>query len=137
MQRRFIFLVVLYSIAFVLNLVWEFSHAHLYTPCPTIASCWPILLRASAWDALFVTALDFFWLQERSVANYTYVVIIALAAAIAIEWHALAIGRWAYTAAMPIIPLLHVGLSPVLQLPITAIITYEIARRLNAWRPTG
>lgn len=126
----------MYGVAFILNVLWEFAHARLYVPCPTIASCWPVLLRASAWDALFVTALDFFWLRERSAKNYLYVIVIALAAAIIIELHALAIGRWAYTSAMPIIPWLRVGLSPVLQLPITALVTYWIVRQVDAFLPT-
>ena len=52
-----------------------------------------------------------------------------------IEWRALAAGRWTYTAAMPIVPLLNVGLLPVLQLLVLPWPIYWAAWRLA--QPAG
>lgn len=43
-----------------------------------------------------------------------------------IELRALAEGRWAYTAAMPLVPIIHVGLTPFLQLAILSLVTYTV-----------
>ncbi len=41
------------------------------------------------------------------------------------EWHAVRAGRWAYSDLMPIVPLLQVGLAPVLQwLVVPPIVVY-------------
>jgi len=49
----------------------------------------------------------------RSVGVFT---IIGLLVTVAVEWHAVYVaGRWAYASAMPIVPVVGVGLLPVLQ----------------------
>jgi hypothetical protein len=52
-----------------------------------------------------------------------------------IEWSALAAGRWRYTAAMPMVPLLNVGLFPVLQLLLLPWPIYWAAWRLSQPAP--
>lgn len=44
------------------------------------------------------------------------------------EWRALATGRWSYTDGMPILPVLGVGLWPVLQLTLLTPIALGIGR---------
>lgn len=47
----------------------------------------------------------------------------------AVEWRALAVARWSYTESMPVVPLLSVGLWPLL--PLTLLVPAAIA--LAGW----
>jgi len=46
---------------------------------------------------------------------------------------ALALGRWEYAAAMPIVPLLRVGLSPVLQMAVLLPLAVYFGKVVSRW----
>jgi len=58
------------------------------------------------------------------------VVILALAIQIGIELGALATGRWAYDSTMPLVPILGVGLTPTLQMPLLMLPILSLAQRM-------
>ena len=86
-----------------------------------------ILVRAALFDAIFTTilALPFifisFFRQRLWLAP-----ILATLFAISLELFALQTGRWAYAAAMPIIPIINTGLTPTIQLGILAFISFKV-----------
>ena len=125
----------LFILAFVLNFVWEISQAFLYMPHYVgIAELIKVHFIASLGDVLIISIIfllsysifGFNVLNDKySIKNLFVVIIIGLVLAILIEKYALATGRWEYNSAMPIIPLLKVGLTPVLQMiliPLTLIL---------------
>jgi hypothetical protein len=68
---------------------------------------------------------------QRSVAflrPYTWAVpAFVFIFAVVVEIQALATGRWAYAPAMPVLPILGVGVSPLLQLPLTSFLTQRFS----------
>ena len=117
MTRR---LCIIFAVAFLLNFLWENFHAVLYTHYQGEEITRLILLRAALFDAAFITALAAPFLSLSWLRSRLWLFIIpAVLFAIGLEWWALETGRWEYTAAMPLIPFLHVGLTPTIQLALT------------------
>jgi len=139
MKRRYVFSAILFAVAFVTSAVWEFAQMPLYTegglPFREHA---PMCLWASVWDAGYVLVLylflalfnhDFLWI--RSLArwqNLFLIVGIGLATATFVELRALERGNWSYAPMMPLVPYIGTGLTPFIQLPITAFLAYLFAR---------
>lgn len=133
--------------AFGLNLIWENLHSALYVSYKGGPITELILLRAALIDAVIVTAIIFLtdfvlnrwrtWqfspFSEFSNVYYNgrplviiyiwvevvMVVVLGILVAVVMEKWGLSTGRWVYSAAMPIIPLLGTGLTPTIQLAVT------------------
>ena len=54
-----------------------------------------------------------------------------LIVAACIEWYWLRAGRWAYNDLMPIIPILKLGLTPVIQLAILGMLSLKIVEDID------
>lgn len=108
---------LIFIAGFLLNLVWENLHSYLYIHYQSGEITQWILLKATIFDAVFITILavpfmTILYFRERK----WYALVFGFIAAVIMEWHALNTGRWAYNELMPIIPLLNTGLTPTLQL---------------------
>jgi len=118
---------IIFVVAFALNFVWEHWHLVLYLNYQGQEITNLILVRAALFDAIFTTilALPFifisFFRQRLWLAP-----ILATLFAISLELFALQTGRWAYAAAMPIIPIINTGLTPTIQLGILAFISFKV-----------
>ena len=118
-------LVYVFILAFFFNFLWEHLHAPLYLNYKGGYLTEMILLHATFVDALIITGLAALFLrypflrQRRSL-----VILFGFCIAVIIEWWALGTGRWAYTQSMPLIPLLHVGFSPAVQLSSTGYVVF-------------
>lgn len=123
------FLVVLGAAAFGLNLVWELTQLFAFSSLDK-ASAFEVVvlvLIASLADALItlaaylVTALrrrKWRWQQAVGASDFLIFAIVGVIAATLIETIALSRGTWAYGDYMLIVPMLEVGLLPLLQLTI-------------------
>lgn len=129
-------LLVLAFIILVLNLIWEFSHYGLYNDLTGIPAT-PHLIMASfsdvAWIFLIFGIISLIfksltWFDKQNKLEYVLIIIFGIAMAISIEIINLSLGRWAYKEIMPTI--FGVGLSPLLQLAITGILSLWIFRKL-------
>jgi hypothetical protein len=115
--------------AFALNFVWENLHAVLYANYKNGPITEWILLRATFWDALMLTALALLFIK----ANYFrkrqwWMLVFGIALGVAIEMWALGTHRWAYAPAMPTV--FGIGLSPALQLGISG---YIVLKAVLKW----
>jgi hypothetical protein len=111
--------------AWIVNFGWEMAQAPLYAPMGPIWTAIGQCVRASVGDAGIVVAL---WVVGAYIfgspdwfrcAGATRIVALALIGgliSVGLERAALSAGRWAYRSAMPVIPGLGVGLTPVLQM---------------------
>ncbi|KKU75411.1 MAG: hypothetical protein UY01_C0013G0001 [Candidatus Nomurabacteria bacterium GW2011_GWB1_47_6] len=122
---------LVFLIAFALNLVWEFSHSTLYASYRGGEITNLILLYAAIMDGIYILALV--TLARIFKINKTaFVIAGGLVLAIGIEIWALNSGRWVYDAAMPIIPILNTGFTPTIQLALTGYIavwyTFKVSR---------
>ncbi len=129
-----------YGAAVLVNFIWEVPQMAFYE---WWGASWVtgllICLQAALGDGLLVLALyglgyAFFrrreWILQPGVAGYTLLVLAGMIVAVAVEMHALARGRWAYSAIMPIIPGLGIGLIPVVQMMLLP----PLAAHLTRWR---
>ncbi len=139
-------LFLVFIIALVLNLVWEHIHFALYdcsAGCNVSTLSFlplPLLVKASIFDAFFITVLYLFvaalhtsliWIYTWHMPDTVLIIGVALFFATIIEQNALATHKWAYSPLMPIVPIIAVGLSPFVQLAVLAIATYTIVQKLT------
>lgn len=124
-------IILVFLIALPANLIWENLHAVLYFLPSGELITQKILFRATFIDAFFITLFSapfifWSWFSRRS----WLIVPLGIFVAVIIEFRALYADRWAYTEAMPIIPVLNTGLTPTIQLGLLAYLIYKIVRRL-------
>lgn len=126
--------------AFIFNFIWEMGQVAFYKPhFDGVLDLIIVHLRATIGDAiifLFIYALaslilrDTRWILKNKTESLYLALTLGFIFAVAIEKFALITGRWGYSELMPIIPLVGVGLSPVLQLTILAPVVSLITRKL-------
>jgi len=128
-----IFLLIFF-VAFILNAIWEVLHYRLYRDLSGIPK-YPHLLLATFTDALIITSIflvisfkniNLSWIQNPGFYDYSITIFLGLLVAAFIETRALKTRRWEYKKAMPTI--LGLGLSPLLQLALTGILTLIVMR---------
>lgn len=116
----------IFTIAFILNVVWENIHVFLYGSYMGGKITELILIRASLFDATMITVILIPFLYLSFFKNKTWlIVIIGTIIAIFNEWYGLSTERWIYNAYMPILPIIRTGLTPTLQLGLLGYITYK------------
>ena len=113
--------------ALALNIVWENLHSVLYANYKGGAITEFILVRAALFDALIITVLLLPFLFYTPLKSKMWLFfLLCIAIAIANEWYGLGTQRWAYNALMPVVPILLVGLTPMLQLGTLGVVAYKI-----------
>lgn len=120
-----------FLLSFALHIVWENLHAPLYQGYDAFGECFLRCLSATATgDMIFMAIIylclalvhkDLYWINKlksyKHLATWILPVIIGFFIAISFElWAVYVNDRWVYDAMMPIIPVLKVGLTPVLQM---------------------
>ncbi len=124
-------------IILILNIIWEFSHYFLYIDLSGISK-YPHLIIASFTDMFIILGIfiiislrnrNFNWINSPRKCDYLLIVFFGLTIAVFIETINLNLGRWAYTATMP--TLFGVGISPMIQLVLTGIISLIIMRSVE------
>ena len=144
-RRRVTSLIAFFGGSFVLHLVWENAQMPLYkaddvSPWESFEMC---LFATATGDMLFMLVLyltialihrKLSWLKDRAAYSHpaTWVVPIVVGVLLAVSfelWSVYAVRRWEY-GAMPLIPLVQVGVTPVLQMIFSPLATTVICRRL-------
>ncbi len=114
-----------------LNLVWEVAHSPLYETALAmpIQQYSPMILTMSTKDGLWITL--FYGISALLFKNInilknrgqlTAFITMALLFSFLDEKISLTLGRWEYTASMP--TLLGVGVTPLLELAVTGVLTF-------------
>lgn len=134
------FFLLLYASVFTLNFCWESWHGLLYEAHQTLpASTYvPMMVQMALLDALSVIGMYLFTaLVDRSLMwlpGTRTMIVFCLAGALpawVVEFVSVDIlHAWAYTPFMPL--LFRVGISPLLQLPVTGLAGIFIARAVAA-----
>ena len=125
MQKK-AFLIRLFFLSVIINYIWEMLQMPLYQNMPfNELRSWLLCFRASLGDGiiiLFIWLIGYLiyrqtdWFVHKSISSLAIILLSGTLIAIGIEIHALSTGRWAYSNVMPLIPVIGVGLSPLLQL---------------------
>lgn len=129
-------LVVIIALSAALHLVWENAQAPLYVGYQNFWQHFWICLSVIPGDVAITVAAYFavaFWRRNMAFAaavrfsDGLAVGLIATLVSAIIERYSLASGRWAYGPAMPVLPVLQIGLLPVLQMMIIPPATLYLA----------
>ncbi len=128
-------------VSFGLHFAWEFSHVRLYTGYEGWSGGIPVYWLATIGDVLYtlgafalVSAIKktYDWVQDMTTSDYLMLVSLGFLIALFVEYKGLAFERWQYLPGMPIIPVLNVGLSPILEmsllLPLTVFFSALVLR---------
>lgn len=132
--------------SFLLHLLWENAQAPLYQGYTSFPQHFWICLKATATGDMFfmvflylllaVMHQDFFWPLEKSAyrhpATWLLPVVIGVLCAMSFElWAVYVTHRWTY-AAMPLLPIIGIGLTPVLQMVAVPLMTLGITERASS-----
>lgn len=111
----------------VFHVLWEMLHVPLYTAYEGVAGPLPVLAYATLGDVAYTLGALLFitwvrgsdaWLAAPSRRDYAVLSVLGFGIALFVEYKALALGRWAYADAMPLVPFFSVGLSPLVQMTV-------------------
>jgi len=138
------YLGALFLVAVALNYPWELAHGPLFVGMDSFEAMWWHCFVAALGDGVMVWIIyaagravfqraD--WFMRPGLAGYVLMLGMGLAMAVSVEWIALhTLQRWTYTAQMPLIPGLGIGVTPVLQmLVLPPLIFYLAAKTLIQW----
>ncbi len=125
-------------VAFLLNFVWEVAQGFLYKGYKYDLEHISFCALASVADVLMVFVLLFlfgliyknvYWIKHLKFTRTFILILVGFMGAVSAEmWHTWR-GDWSYADAMPMLPFVEVGLSPVLQFSILPLIIFVITRR--------
>ena len=129
----------IFVVAVLGNYPWELAQAPLYVGMESFRAVWWHCFVASLGDGLLVLGIFAIgWLLRRrhtwfvhpGIQGYSIMVTTGLVIGITIEWIAVhLLGRWMYTAWMPRVPILAVGLVPVLQMLMLPPLIFHLVAR--------
>ena len=122
-ETRLFIATFLVGVAF--DFVWEVGQSPLFAPMGGwFLGTWRCFVASLA-DGVIVLAIAaagsllfrrFDWFVRPGLTGYAFMGAVGAALAVGIEVGALATGRWSYADRMPLIPVVQVGLAPVLQM---------------------
>ncbi|MDP4007588.1 MAG: hypothetical protein Q8P68_00165 [Candidatus Peregrinibacteria bacterium] len=133
-------LIGFFGINFLLHLIWENAQAPLFVGHESFWQHFPPCFFATATGDMIFTLIiyivlalinkNFWWIfSKKAYKNpYTWIAAIAVGILLAVLFELWAVYidfRWIY-GAMPIIPIIHVGLTPVLQMVFIPILSIKI-----------
>lgn len=134
------------GISFALHLLWENIQAPFFQDYISFTQHFPICLKGTItgdmlfmliiYAALGVVHRDPLWISNRSSyshpATWILPIVIGILLAVNMELWALFVDqRWQYTDRMPIIPILRIGLTPVLQMIVVPFLSLLLTSRFS------
>lgn len=124
-------IIFIFTLSFVLNVIWENLHSVLYDNYMGGKITELILLRASLADAIIITVITLPFVLYPSLKKHSWMIILfGFLVSLLNEYHAFLTDRWAYNSLMPIIPFLGTGLTPTIQIGLLGYLTFKIGERL-------
>ncbi len=129
---------------FILNLIWELAQGEsgLYLNhggdvasmlrCTT-ATFGDILIVLGIYIIMTIIYRSSDWILNMNQGKWVNLLLISLIAAIVVELWGLQTGRWSYSELMPIIPLIKIGLMPVLQMVLLVPLITLIVKKSNRY----
>ena len=72
---------------------------------------------------------DIWWFKRGSLIRVLLIIGLGFGITVLLELHALKINRWTYSTLMPVIPILEVGISPILQMTILPLSAFYLVNK--------
>ena len=132
--KHFVFTTV--WVAFILNFVWELAQMPLYKNAPYDLAHIAFCALATVADVIMVLLIYFcfaliyknpLWVERLTAFRIFLLMLVGGLGAILAELRHLSAGNWAYDDDMPIIPIVNVGLSPLLQFMLLPALIYYLS----------
>lgn len=130
----------IFAVAILVNYPWELAQSPLYMGMESINAVWWHCFVASLGDGLLVLLIFAVgwlalgkqnWYWRPRLRGYLLMFVVGLAIGVGVEWLAVhTADQWAYTARMPLVPWLGIGIAPVMQL---LVLPPLIFRAVAAW----
>lgn len=123
------------AIGFFLNLVWENIQAPLYEGYGGFAGHFLICLNAALGDMIMIFVVyaliafivsDAYWFEKISWKHALLAIAFGAAIGTGTEWILIVSHRWSYTRTMPIVPLIRLGITPLLQMTALPLATFHL-----------
>ncbi|MFZ1798903.1 MAG: hypothetical protein WAU24_03485 [Chitinophagaceae bacterium] len=133
-------IVAILFFAFLFNAAWEILQIPLYKGGSYEWNHIVFCLLASVADVIMVLLLYFsfafiyknaLWVKNVNPGKIIVLILTGGIGAILAESRHLLLGTWSYASAMPLIPVVDVGLSPVLQFMILPILVYKLSYKIE------
>lgn len=130
------FVLITLVLAFIFNFAWEVMQMPLYKDSPFTITHIAFCALASVADAIMVLLIYFsfafiyknkLWVKDLTLPRILILILCGAIGAIIAETRHVSAGNWAYDSSMPIIPIIEVGLSPVLQFMLLPLIIYYLS----------
>lgn len=124
-NKPFFIYVYLIIITGIVHFMWESAHVHLYGGYEHIAPKTYIVWYATAGDILYTLLIaGLYSIKKRTILwpisivkkDYFFLTLLGGIIAVFVEYKALITHKWYYLSNMPLIPILNIGLSPVMQM---------------------
>ena len=147
--RRLSAPLLFFGASFLLHLLWENLQAPLYEGFTSFRQHFGVCFRATItgdmlfmltiYAALAVVHRDPLWVANRETYAHptTWLIALLIGTLLAVSFELWAVHvdhRWQYAEAMPLMPIVHVGLTPVLQMllvpPAVLLLTSRLSRSL-------
>lgn len=137
-------LVIFFGINFILHLIWENAQAPLFEGYESFSQHFiPCLFATFTGDMIFTLCIyigialvnkNFWWIFSKDAYKnpYTFAsaIVVGILLAISFElWSTYIAFRWTY-GTMPIMPIIRIGLFPVLQMILIPVLSIKISQRL-------
>jgi hypothetical protein len=128
---------LVFAIAVAVNYVWELAQSPLYAGQDDVGVLLWHCLRAASGDGVLVLVIfaggamltrrpD--WFVRPGTGGYVWMLSAGLLIGVVVEWLGVHVaGRWAYSARMPVVPGLRIGLVPVLQMLVLPPLIFRMA----------
>ena len=133
------FILIMSLISFILNEVWELVQMPLYKQAIYNMGHITFCTLAAIADTIMVLLLyvgfafiykNPFWIRQSNWSKIFLVMLIGAAGTILSEKRHLLLGSWSYDKSMPIVPVVDVGLAPLLQFFLLPVIIYFLSHRI-------
>lgn len=132
------FFLILFVFAVALNYAWELAQLDFYAGTGGLPEMWLHCFKSSLVDGLLVMlifgagALIFrerSWCQRMTFYKWVFIFLAGFVVGVGVEWIGFRVlKRWEYGESMPIIPIVGVGLVPILQMLILPPLVFWIAQ---------
>lgn len=134
-----------FLLAIAFNYPWELAQAPLYVGMDSLRTTLPHCFVASIGDGFLVLLIaitgglvfgDCRWSEHPGARGYVLMATAGLLIGVGVEWAAVHVAeRWSYSASMPRLPGIDVGVLPVAQMLVLPPVIFWTAKLISEHRP--
>lgn len=135
--------ITIVAIGFSLNFIWENLHSVLYTNINPLMHILPYYTLSTLGDIIAILVLYWImakirknnlWIQALNKKDALWLLLFGAIIAVFVEIICVILRLWSYGPNMPVVPLINVGLSPLLQMMFLPLLTFYLTKKLLEYK---